>query len=132
MPLEYSPHNASSSEASIEDVAESFYEVFRRLLYSLLGESVGEAVLTLVKKSIQQDITKAFWENPRRVYDELFKIFGEGTKVLISIIVSRINQECGLDIKPEKLITLMCSGDQGNVNEIHSIMMLIAKSYKKS
>lgn len=123
--------NASDSDVSDRDAANLFYKLFRKSLRTLLGNSTGEAVLLLVKRSLQRDIDEALLKNPREVYDELSRIFGVGTRVLMNVIVSNINKECGLDVKPEKFVELMCSEDRGKLEEMRSIMRLIAKSYKK-
>ncbi|MEM0317359.1 MAG: hypothetical protein QXO97_05160 [Candidatus Nezhaarchaeales archaeon] len=121
----------SASDVSDAYLAELFYRLFEKLLYSSLGESAGRAVLLLLRKSLQQDVGKALWENPKKVYDELLKIFGEGTKVLINIIVFGIKQVCKLDINSEDFIELMQSENQNSVEKLRSIMRLIAKSYKE-
>lgn len=128
MALQPTPSDAPASSASDKDVSNIFYGLLKRILCSSLGESAGRAVLLLITKNLQQDLSRALWENPKNVYDELFKIFGEGTKVLMNIIVSSINQECKLNIKPERFMELMRSENRDAVEELRSIMRLIAKS----
>jgi len=122
--------NTSSSDISSTSNAEILRELFRKILHSLLGESAGETVLLLLEKNLQQDLGRTLWEDPRRIYYELFKIFGEGTKVLINIMISRINQEFKLNIESEKIMKLACSKDQSSAEELRSIMRLIVKLYR--
>lgn len=124
------PPNTSPLDPSNMSDAEILRELFRKILHSLLGESAGEAVLLLLEKNLQQDLGRTLWEDPGRIYHELFKIFGEGTKVLISIMISRINQEFKLNVESEKIMKLMCSKDQSSAEELRSIMRLIVKLYR--
>ncbi|MEM4922345.1 MAG: hypothetical protein QXU65_05050 [Sulfolobales archaeon] len=84
--------------------------------------------MLLLEKSLQQDLGRALWENPKRIYDELLRMFGEGTRVLMNIIISNINQECKLNIEPGKIMKLMCSENRSDVEELRSIIRLVVKS----
>lgn len=54
------------------------------------------------------------------------KIFGSGTKVLIKFLISRINSEFGLNMKPEHFLELMMNSDQHTIEEICSFLSKIA------
>ncbi|MEM4603327.1 MAG: hypothetical protein QW794_04290 [Thermosphaera sp.] len=120
--------NTSVPEFSSTNIAEHLRGLLRKTFHSLLGESAGEAVVLLLEKSLQQDLGRALWENPKRIYDELLRMFGEGTRVLMNIIISNINQECKLNIEPGKIMKLMCSENRSDVEELRSIIRLVVKS----
>lgn len=117
----------NSFTASID----AFRDVFRRIIYSSLGRSAGEAVMLLLREIIRRDPIEVLWENPKAVYDEMVKIFGEGTKVLISILVSNINKEYGLNMSPERFLELMRDGSQNAVEEMRSLIESVAKARRR-
>lgn len=124
------PSNTSSVNDSTEIPLEVFREVFRRIVCSSLGESAGEAVIFFIKETLRRDPIEALWENPRAVYDEMVRLFGEGTKILIGILVSNINRECGLSMNPEYFLELMRNGSQSAIDEIRSFIESVAKAQR--
>ncbi|MEM3479840.1 MAG: hypothetical protein QXV74_07360 [Candidatus Bathyarchaeia archaeon] len=69
-----------------------------------------------------------FWEDPGAFYRELERVFGVGAKVLIKLLVSRINSEFGLNMSSERFVELMQRGDESSVEEIRSFLTKIAES----
>lgn len=106
---------------------ETFRETSRRIICSSLGESAGEAVLFFLREALKRDPFEALWDNPRTVYHEMVRVFGEGAKVLINLIVTNINRECGLNISPEYFLELMRNGNQRSVEELRSFLRKMAE-----
>ena len=112
-------------------VIEIFGTVLRNILRSSLGESAGEAVLFFLRRGLGRDPFEAFWDNPKSVYQEMVNIFGVGAKILINILVMRINSEFGLNMSSERFVELMQRGDESSVEEIRSSLTKIAELYER-
>lgn len=82
-----------------------------------------------MKGVLHQDLSKAYGRTPRRFGINYLRFFGEGVRVLMDIMVSNANRKCRLDIKPKRLLELMCSEDRNAIEGLRSIMRLIVKSY---
>lgn len=104
--------------------------ICREILHSSLGESAGEAILFFLRSNLGRDPFEVLWDDPGAFYREMEKIFGVGAKVLVKLLVSRINSELGLNISPERFLELMQRGDQRSAEEIHSFLTKIADSYR--
>ncbi|MBS7640689.1 MAG: hypothetical protein QXJ19_03865 [Candidatus Bathyarchaeia archaeon] len=111
----------------------STIEVFRRIctkvLYSVLGESAGAAVLFFLRSNLGCDPFDMFWENPKAVYDVMEKIFGSGAIILIEALVTNINSECDLSMDPRHFLTLMQRGDMFSLEEMRSFIVKVAESW---
>lgn len=110
-------------------IIETFRNIFRKILYSSLGESAGEALLFILRMELGRDLVEAFWEDPRVVYQTMEKILGIGTKVLIDILVTRIRQDYGLNIESEYVLDLMRRGDQSSTRGMRFLLRKIVESY---
>lgn len=119
-----------SINCSAEIPLKAFRETFRRIVCSSLGESAGEAVIFLIKEALRRDPIEALWDNPSVVYNEMVRLFGEGTKILISILASNINRECGLSVNPEYLLELMRNGSRSAIDEIRSFIESVVKAQR--
>lgn len=122
------PNSTHSINDSTDILLEVFRWAFRRIVCSSLGESAGEAVIFFIKETLRRDPIEVLWENPRAVYDEMVRLFGEGTKILISILILNINREYGLSMDPEYFLELMYNGGQSAINEIRSFIESVAKA----
>lgn len=107
----------------------AFREVFKKILSSTFGGLAGETLMFLLKEALGCDPIETLWENPRAVYNEMVRIFGEGAKVLISILVSTIDREYGLDMSPERFLELIYNGSEGALKEIRAFMSSIMRGY---
>jgi len=112
-------------------VIEAFRRVSNKILYSSLGESAGKAILFFLHAELGRDPCEMFWENPKAAYQAMEKVLSIGTKVLISILITRINQEYDLTMDPKHFLSLMCNGSQGSVEEIRAFLRKIAELYRK-
>ncbi|MEM2728715.1 MAG: hypothetical protein QXF59_06570 [Candidatus Bathyarchaeia archaeon] len=112
----------------IHSIIENFREVCKRIFYSSLGESASEAALFFLRRGLGRDPFEVFWEDPGAFYRELERVFGVGAKVLIKLLVSRINSEFGLNMSSERFVELMQRGDESSVEEIRSFLTKIAES----
>lgn len=83
-----------------------------------------------LRRDLGRDPFEVFWDDPGAIYREMEKVFGVGAKVLIKLLVSRINSEFGLNISSERFLELMRSGDQRSIDEMRSFLTKIAESYK--
>lgn len=118
----------SSGTLGRDDVfIEAFRETSRRIFCSSLGESAGEAVIFLLKEAMKSDPFVALWENPKIFYNEMVKVFGEGAKILINLLITTVNQECGLNMDPKHFLDLMCEGSQKSLDEIRSFIRRVAE-----
>lgn len=108
-----------------------FGDVFKRALYSSLGETAGEAVLFFLRREMNRDPFEMLWENPGAFYRVMESIFGAGTKVLVAMLITKVNQEYGLSISSERFLDLMRRGDRESIDEIRSYIKRIAESYEK-
>lgn len=121
----------SSDKPAVNNSSETSLRVFctlsRRIIYSMLGESAGKAILFFLQEALRRDPFEVLWENPKAFYDEMSRIFGEGTKVLINILLTNIDRECGLSMNPEHFIEIVQSSNQGSLEEIRSFIRDVAK-----
>ncbi|MEM2482025.1 hypothetical protein DSO06_00370 [Candidatus Nezhaarchaeota archaeon WYZ-LMO8] len=108
----------------------AFREVCKLILYSLLGDSACEATLFYMHRSLGRDSFEVLWDDPKSFYRELEKVFGVGAKILIKLLVSRINSELGLNISPERFLELMCADDQHSIEELRSLITKIVEMYR--
>lgn len=109
-----------------------FRMVSRRVLCSSLGFSSGKAILFFLKEALGRDPFEVLWENPKAFYDEIVKVFGDGAKILISILVENINLECGLSMSPEHFIEIIQSENQSSLEEIRSFIRMVAESGRRT
>ncbi|MEM0233684.1 MAG: hypothetical protein QXL22_06670 [Candidatus Nezhaarchaeales archaeon] len=79
-------------------------------------------------KSLSRDPFEVFWSDPKTFYRELESFLGAGAKVLIELLVSRIDSELSLNMKTEHFLELIQRGDQKSVEEIRSF---ITKIYER-
>lgn len=112
-------------------VIETFRSIFRRILCSSLGESAGEAVLFFLRRGLGRDPSDALWEDPKAVYYTMERTLGTGAKILIDILITRINQEYRLNMGSERFLSLMRNGNQDSVEEIRVFLKEIAESHRK-
>lgn len=116
----------------LENIPSSI-EVFRRIctkvLYSVLGESAGAAVLFFLRSNLGCDPFDMLWENPKAVYDTMEKVFGSGAIILIKVLVTNINSECGLSMDPRHFLSLMRRCDDVSLGEIRSFIVRAAESW---
>jgi len=114
----------------VHSIIETFREDCERTLYSLIGEPACKATLFFLYKSLGRDPFEVFWSNPKTFYRELESFLGAGAKVLIELLVSRIDGELGLNMKTEHFLELMQRGDQKSVEEIRSFITRIYEQCK--
>lgn len=114
-----------------EFIIESFHRISSKILCSSLGESACKAVLFFLHAELGRNLSEMFWENPKAAYQAMKKVLGIGTKVLISILVTKINQEYGLTMDPKHFLSLMCNGNQNSVEEIRAFLRKVAELYRK-
>lgn len=112
-------------------IIEDLHNVFKRILYSSLGESASEALLFILRKELGSDPIETFWKDPKTVYHAMEKTLGAGAKVLINVLITRIGQEYGLNMKPEYFLDLMRRGEQSSIREIRAFLKRIAELHKK-
>lgn len=106
---------------------ETFREICKRILYSLLGESACLAILFYLRRGLGRDPFEAFWDDPKAFYRELEKVLGVGADLLVKLLVSRINSDYGSNMSPERFLELMRSSDQYSVEEIRLFLMRIVE-----
>ncbi|MEM2151408.1 MAG: hypothetical protein QXG68_07810 [Candidatus Bathyarchaeia archaeon] len=111
---------------------EVFRETLRKMICSSLGESAGEAVLFFLREALKRDPFEVLWEDPRAVYYEMTKVLGEGAKVLINLLVTNINRECGLNISPDHFLKLMRNGNQRSVEELRLFLRKMAEVHREA
>lgn len=104
-----------------------FRRVCRRILCLSFGESAGEAILFFLQDNLGRDPFEVLWDDPKAFYQALEKIFGAGAKVLINVLVTTINRECGLNFDPEDFLNLIRGGDQRSVEKIRYFMSMVAE-----
>ncbi|MEM3955633.1 MAG: hypothetical protein QW424_02625 [Candidatus Bathyarchaeia archaeon] len=114
----------------VHSVINAFREICGQIFYSLLGESAFEATLFFLRRGLGRDPFEVFWNDPKTFYHEMEKVFGVGAKVLIKLLMSRINSEFGLNMSPERFLELMRRGDERSVEEIRSFLIKIAELYR--
>jgi hypothetical protein len=112
-------------------IIEAFRRVSNKILCASLGESAGKAILFFLHAELGRDPSEMFWEDPKAAYQSMEKVLGIGTKALISILITRINQEYELTMDPKHFLNLMCDGSQGSVEEIRVFLRKIAELYRK-
>ncbi|MGP3702811.1 MAG: hypothetical protein ACKD6N_03430 [Candidatus Bathyarchaeota archaeon] len=115
----------------VNPAVEVFREIFRKIVYSSLGESAGEVLMFFLQKDLGRDPFNIFWENPEAFYYTIKKVFGVGAEVLINLLVGEINKGCGLNINQEHFLELICSGSQGCVEELHNFLKKVAELYRR-
>ncbi|MEM2464782.1 MAG: hypothetical protein QXL85_04080 [Candidatus Bathyarchaeia archaeon] len=115
---------------SKDDFIRVFSEVCKRTLYSSLGESAGEAILFFLGRDLGRDPFESLWDDPRAFYNSIERILGVGAKILISVLITSIDREYGLNTDPEYFLNLMRGGDQRSVEEIRSFMKRVADACK--
>ncbi|MEM1673346.1 MAG: hypothetical protein QXI56_00540 [Candidatus Bathyarchaeia archaeon] len=111
-------------------IVEVSREIYKRVFNSLLGESVCEASLFFLYRRLGRDPFEVLWDDPKTFYRELERIFKVGAKVLIKLLVSRINSEFGLNMDPEHFLELMQRGDQISVEKIRLFLKRVAELYE--
>lgn len=126
------PSDAPSVESSAEAPINAFRETSRKIICSSLGESAGEAAIFLLKEALRRDPFEVLWENPREFYEEMVRVFGEGAKVLINVLIISIDREYGLSMRPERFLELMREGNQRALEEIRSFMRMVAEARKEA
>ncbi|MEM2351342.1 MAG: hypothetical protein QXT26_02935, partial [Thermoproteota archaeon] len=109
-----------------------FRATSKKIICSSLGESAGEAAIFLLREVMRRDPFEVLWENPRAFYEEIVKVFGEGAKVLINVLIENINREYGLTMRPEHFLELMREGDRKALEEIRSFIRMVAKASKEA
>lgn len=109
-----------------KEIIEVFRNVFRRVISSCLGGSVVEAVLFLLRERLRRDPFEVLWDDPKAFYSEMFRVFGDGAKVLVSVLVVGINNKYGLREDPSRLLEVMRSG-QGSPDYVRSFMRRVAE-----
>lgn len=112
-------------------VIETFREICKKILYSSLGESSGEAVLFFLRKGLSKDPFEVLWNNPKAFYREMEKVFGIGANVIINLLVTKINNEFGLSMSFEHFLELIRSNDQQSIKEIRSFITEIVKLHRR-
>lgn len=110
-------------------IAESFREICRRIFCSSLGESAGEAIIFFLRRELKRDPFEMVWEDPKAVYHAMEKTLGVGAKVLINVLVTTINRECGLNMDPERFLDFIRSGNQESIEEIRYFIRRVVESY---
>lgn len=111
-------------------IIEDFREVCKQILCSSLSESACEAALFFLRRGLGRDPFEVFWDNPGVFYRELEKVFGVGARVLIRLLVSRINNEFSLNMNPQRFLELMQRGDQQSIDEIRSFIAKVSELYR--
>ncbi len=101
--------------------------MFEEAVGSSLSESAGEAILFVLRSKFRRDPFEVFWESPKTVYEELEKIFGEGTRVLITLLVRGVRKGGGMNVDSEKISSLMRSDDPKSVEELHTLLKELAE-----
>lgn len=104
--------------------------VFSEFLRSSLGEAAGEAILFLLRRELKRDPFEVFWENPKAFYRGIERVLGVGAKILIKLLISRINSELGLSMSPERFLKLMQSDNKSSIEEVRSFIANMHESYK--
>lgn len=98
---------------------------------STFGISAGETILFVLRSNFKRNPFEVLWEKPKAVYDELEKIFGDGTKVLINIFVKKVNEKTGLNADVEEILKLMRDNSPQSLDKFRLLLKELVKCYTK-
>jgi hypothetical protein len=108
-------------------------KVFRRMFSDLVSlslcESAVDSIVFVLRNRLGGDPFEVFWENPKFVYDELRRIFGDGTNVLINMWVKAFRQRATSNVNPEEFLRHLQSNDPRSIEKVRSMLKELAKSY---
>ncbi|MCS7114730.1 MAG: hypothetical protein N0A00_04955 [Candidatus Bathyarchaeota archaeon] len=106
--------------------------MFSDVVSTSLSESAVETIIFVLRNKVGGDPFEVFWEHPKVVYEELRKIFGDGTDVLINLWVKAFKQKAESNVDPEKFIRSLQRGDLESVKEVRRMLMELVTAYHEA
>lgn len=117
------------STASKDFVLNVLREIFSDVVSASLSESAVETIIFVLRNRLGGDPFEVLWERPKAVYEELKKVFGDGTDVLIGLWVKAFKRRTETDVDPEKFLQLLRQGGSESVKEIRRMLRELATAY---
>ncbi|MEM3704280.1 MAG: hypothetical protein QXX79_07695 [Candidatus Bathyarchaeia archaeon] len=103
--------------------------MFTDVVSTSLCESAGESIVFVLRNKLGGDPFEALWEHPKAVYDELKKIFGDGTNVLINLWVKAFKKRVETNVDPEEFLRFLQRDDPESVEEVRRMLKELATAY---
>lgn len=103
--------------------------MFTDVVSMSLCESAGETIIFVLRNRLRGDPFEVFWERPKAVYEELKRIFGDGTDVLINLWIRAFRQKVEVNVDPEKFMRLFKNSDPKCVEEIRRMLRKLVTAY---
>ncbi|MEM4701287.1 MAG: hypothetical protein QXZ51_03980 [Candidatus Bathyarchaeia archaeon] len=120
------------STTSKDFVLNVLREMFNDVVSVSLSESAAETIIFVLRSRLGGDPFEVLWERPRAVYEELKRVFGDGTDVLIGLWVKAFKRRAETDVDPEKFLQLLQQGSSESVKEIRQMLRELATAYHKA